>query len=462
MQVSKIYLKNFRNYQEQSINLASGTNVFIGQNGQGKTNILEAIYLCACARSHRTGRDLDLIKDQADFYQVEIEFESDSRADRSIKIVYQTKPRQVREIYYCGLKQAKISDFFGLFHAVIFAPEDLMLIKEGPAIRRRFLDLLISQIKPLYFKNLQSYQFFLKQRNQLLKNIKEMQQSLRQDKKDTLTSQKENYDFNLLQLTIWTEKLAEVLAQIIKVRQAYIDKIESIAKSSLLTISDGQENLQINYKTVSGIDPYAEEEEIYQALLKRYERQLDDDIFRGNTASGSHRDDLDLVIDGGLLKDRGSQGQQRSAVLALKLAELKIIEDETGEKPVLLLDDVMSELDPKRRARLLSSFESNQVFITCTDLNQIYPTFKGQLVEKSSLKDTLEEMGDSSAKEVEGQNPVSNADQEKRIGGKKTLHFAYDPATKEDPSKASQKAQERPSISFFKVKEATVKEQILL
>ncbi len=448
MQVSKISLKNFRNYQEQSIQLASGTNVFIGQNGQGKTNILEAIYLCACARSHRTGKDVDLIRDGADFYQVEIDFESDKQSERSIKIIYQTKPRQVREIYYCGLKQDKISDFFGLFHAVIFAPEDLMLIKEGPAIRRRFLDLLISQIKPLYFKNLQSYQFFLKQRNQLLKNLKEMQQALKQKGQD-LTE--ENYRFNLLQLTIWTEKLAEVLAKIIKVRQLYIDKIEKIAQMSLLAISDGQENLKINYKTVAGINPYAEEKEIYKDLLQRYNRQIDDDIFRGNTASGSHRDDLDMLIDGDLLKDRGSQGQQRSAVLALKLAELQIIEEETGEKPVLLLDDVMSELDQKRRARLLSSFESNQVIITCTDLSQIYPSFDGKLIEKSLTDHSSDQETQTAESETEGIE-----------GQEKVLIYSESKKAKSDLSKRPHKAQERPSISFFQVDSATVKEQILL
>lgn len=387
MQIKQIKLKNFRNYKEEIINVASGTNVFVGENAQGKTNILEAIYLCTCARSHRTGKDSELIREGADYYQVEIEFESDKNLTESIIINYQTKPKNIRDIYYCNFKQVKISDLFGLFHAVIFAPEDLMLIKEGPAGRRRFLDVLISQIKPLYFKNLQIYQQYLKQRNHLLKILRDMQIRRKQDKE---SFDHEVYKFNLLQLTIWSEKLAEVAAQIITTRKKYVDKIASFAKEALLKISDGKEELLIQYKTVSGIDPSKGVEAIREELLARYKRQEDNDISNGNTRSGSHRDDLELMLGSNLLKDRGSQGQQRSAVLALKLAELQIIEKETGRKPVLLLDDVMSELDEKRRTHLLSSFEDNQVFITCTDLAQIYPNYEGQLIDIKNNTDNQE------------------------------------------------------------------------
>lgn len=376
MKVKKLRLKNFRNYSDETIEIAPGTNIFVGQNAQGKTNILEAIYLCTCARSHRTGRDSELIKDGSDYYQVEIEFVSDKSLEETIKIEYKIKPSAERNIYYCGFKQDKISDLIGLFHAVIFAPEDVMLIKEGPSGRRRFLDLLISQIKPVYFKNLQLYQQYLKQRNNLLKILRDMQY---ERKTNDPKYDSEIYKFNILQLTIWTEHLAEVAAQIISTRYHYILQIAEIATQALYKISDGKEKLTINYNTVSGVDPNSGTDQIYENLMQRYLRQQEDDIQRGNTGQGSHRDDLELILDGNLLKDRGSQGQQRSAVLALKLAELQIIEDETGQKPILLLDDVMSELDDNRRTHLLAAFEDNQVFITCTDLAQIYPESKEEL-----------------------------------------------------------------------------------
>ena len=173
MKIKQIILKNYRNYEQEKIKFASGINVFVGKNAQGKTNILEAVYLCASARSHRTGKDAELIKDGHSYYQVKIDFSGKEMDDQSLEIKYSTKPRISRDIYYCDIKQNRIADLFGLFHAVIFAPEDLMLIKDGPAVRRRFIDVLISQIKPLYFRNLQLYQQYLKQRNHLLKTLRE-------------------------------------------------------------------------------------------------------------------------------------------------------------------------------------------------------------------------------------------------------------------------------------------------
>ena len=497
MKVKRIKLKNFRNYAEQTIEIASGTNVFVGQNAQGKTNILEAIYLCTCARSHRTGKDNDLIKDSADFYQVEIQFESDNSAfkDKSItkaeqivedktltvketlyndnssnnikklneknkknnftqllcqrnslveeiRIEYKKNPFIERNIYYCGFKQEKISDLIGLFHAVIFAPEDVMLIKEGPSARRRFLDLLISQIKPLYFRNLQLYQQYLKQRNNLLKILRDMQFDKRMNR-DAYDS--EIYKFNLLQLTIWTEHLAKISAQIISTRQKYILQIEEFAIKALEKISDGKEKLKINYKTVSGIDPKLDVNKIYENLMHRFERQQEDDIQRGSTGSVSHRDDLELMVDNNLLKERGSQGQQRSAVLALKLAELQIIENETNQKPVLLLDDVMSELDKKRRTHLLSAFEDNQVFITCTDLGQIYPEYKGKLLDKEEISDESSKMSDEES-EKNSNNVLNN----------------QKPASLENPRNERENNLNHSYINFFKVHQGTVKRQYLL
>ena len=386
MQITGLHLQNFRNYEDQNIEFCPGTNVFVGDNGQGKTNVLEAIYLTSCASSHRTSRDFELILHNKDFYRVTLGFIHENKSSESISLLYMDAQdnlsKRERQIFHNGFKLDKISDLFGIFNAVIFAPEDVLLVKEGPAKRRRYIDLLLSQVSPLYFRNLQQLQGILKQRNSLLKDIKQNISNNHISLKDVekiITKKIDIYQFDLshaavfsvINLEVWTERLAKIAAEIIYTRRKYIDEIEKIAQKILLEFTDEKEELLLRYKTISFAKNKESIEDIYLNLLKRYENSTIDDIFRGSTSIGPHRDDIDIFLNGQNIKNYASQGQQLSVVLSLKLAELEIIKNERKEKPVLLLDDVMSELDEKRRKKLVEIVKEHQVFITCTEIDQI-------------------------------------------------------------------------------------------
>lgn len=361
MQVRQIELTNFRNYSEQSITVQPDINVFFGANAQGKTNILEAVYLCACARSHRTSRDTDLIIQGQDLYRVKLRYALQSGQEEEIEIHFldsvnhdPQRLKAVRQIYQNGVRLEKVGDLMGLFHAVIFAPEDLMLIKEGPASRRRFLDLLISQVRPTYFQDLQRYSRLLQQRNKMLKDLREMKNDSAQE-----------------QLEVWDLSLAQCAARIIAQRLHYTQRITEVAAKSHAIISSGKEKLNVRYRSISGIMPNDGVPEISDKIYNKYKTNVYDDIQKGQTSVGPHRDDLELLLNDEPMKPYASQGQQRSAVLSLKLAELEIITQDIGERPVLLLDDVMSELDADRRRCLLESIDEAQVFVTCTDANHV-------------------------------------------------------------------------------------------
>ena len=372
MIITKITLNQFRNYLDQEITTSPGINVFFGDNAQGKTNILEAVYLCTCARSHRTARDSDLILHDKDQYGVKIEFICQNGSTESVEIRFldavngdAQRSRSLRQIYHNGLKLDRISDMMGLFHAVIFAPEDLMIVKEGPATRRRYLDLLISQIRPGYFVHLQQYNKIINQRNRLLKMLR-----------DQGYGRGKNLDTTrLMQLDVWDDALTKEAVAVIKQRRIFTERIAEIAAKAQNDISSGKEQLNVKYKSVPGIDINTKDDQLAERLLRKLKSMLYDDIEKGSTQVGPHRDDLDLSLDGSSLKPFASQGQQRSAVLALKLAELIILREETGEAPVFLLDDVMSELDENRRNSLLENIHEAQVFVTCTDTEQIVKEF---------------------------------------------------------------------------------------
>lgn len=368
MIIRKIELTQFRNYERQIIATEPGINVFYGDNAQGKTNILEAVYLCACARSHRTSRDAEMIRHSADHYSVRIEFVNQNGSDDEIEISYfeavtgdPQRTRSQRIVRHNGLKLDRIADLMGLFHAVIFAPEDLMLVKEGPATRRRYLDLLISQVRPTYFLTLQQFSRHLLQRNKLLKDLRDT----RVGGKFVLDEQAE------LQLDVWNQSLAEHAAALIEQRLIYTKRIAELAGQSQSEISSGKEKLYVKYKTIAGIKPNMSKSKIYDIYYEKLKSMINEDLEKGSTGVGPHRDDLELSLDGDGLKPFASQGQQRTAVLSLKLAELAILRQDTGEAPVLLLDDVMSELDENRRNSLLHNINDAQVFVTCTDAQQV-------------------------------------------------------------------------------------------
>lgn len=334
MYINKIKLQNFRNYNEQEINLNKSINVFYGDNAQGKTNILEAIFLCTFGKSFRTNKEKELIKLGKDNANVIIEYEKKDR-DGKISISISDK----KQILVNGIKIKKLSELLGNINIVIFTPDDINILKGGPALRRRFLDMMIGQLKPNYVYILNMYIKTLEQRNNYLRQIKE-----------------ENKPENLLD--IWDEKLIEYADIIYKYRKEFIDKIKKKINIIHKKITDEKEEINIQY--ISN----CESKEAYSELLKQ-RRKLD--IIKGFTTKGIHRDDFEIYINNKELSIYGSQGQNRTAILSLKLSELQVIYDEIEEEPILLLDDFMSELDINRRKNFLNNIKNTQVIITCAE-----------------------------------------------------------------------------------------------
>ncbi len=334
MWINKIKINNFRNYKNEEINLNKNINIFYGENAQGKTNIIESIFLSSMGKSFRTKKDKEMIHLNEERASVEIFFNKLDR-DGKIKIDLENK----KSIYLNGIKLKKLSELLGNINIVIFTPDDINILKGGPQNRRKFLDIMISQLKPNYMYNLNLYLKTLEQRNNYLRQIKE-----------------ENKDENLLE--IWDEKLAEYANNIYKYRNEFINKIKNKIKIIHEEITDKKENIKIEYITE------CDNKEKYLELLKQ-RRKLD--IIKGYTTKGIHRDDFMIYINDRELSIYGSQGQHRTAILSLKLSELNIILEETGEYPILLLDDFMSELDEKRRKHFLENIKNTQVIITCTE-----------------------------------------------------------------------------------------------
>ena len=391
MRIQELQLHNFRNYEQLRLEFQPGVNVLFGLNGQGKTNLLEAIYLCTAARSHRTAKDKDLIRHDSGGYNVKLLFaapEGESYQE-SLEVRYRSQRSAVggsktneRTILHDGMELPRVADLMGIFHAVMFAPEDLQLIKDGPRERRRFLDILISQLRPLYFVDLQRLQTTLQQRNALLKFF-----------------QSQGYQsFQRSQLEIWNTQLAAVSARIINVRFEICQQLSNIANSFHTLISDQKENLKVRYRTRSSLRFDMDTAELEAQLLQDLNDSIEDDISRGYTSIGPQRDDIVFRLDGKDLRNYGSQGQQRTAVLALKLSELRIIEDVTGEKPILLLDDVMSELDRFRRQALIQVITDSQIFITCTDPEQV----AADLNREGEQQISLYEVENGSVRPLEG------------------------------------------------------------
>ena len=334
MWIKKIELKNFRNYKNQKLELNKNVNVLYGENAQGKTNIIESIFLCSMGKSFRAKKDKEMIKLDEDSCSVEVEYEKSDREGK-IKIEIGNK----KNIFVNDIKIKRLSELLGKINIVIFTPDDIEIIKGGPDQRRKFLDIMISQLRPNYIHILSLYQKTIEQRNNYLKQIKEEQK-----------------DENLLE--IWDEKLAEYAIKICEYRKEFIEKLKPKMEKLHKEITNNKEEIKIEYVTE------CLDKKIYLDLLKE-RRKLD--ILKGFTTKGVHRDDFVIYINGRQLNVYGSQGQQRTSILTLKLAELNLIYDEIGEYPILLLDDFMSELDKNRRESLIQHIKETQVIITCTD-----------------------------------------------------------------------------------------------
>ncbi len=388
MQVTNLRLKNFRNYADLTLALSSGINIFLGANAQGKTNILEAICYASLGRSHRTHQDSDLIRFSEPAGILQLAF---SRRDVPSRIDIQL-PRKGRRKLVLNGQSIRPKDLVGSLNTVLFSPEDLFLIKGAPAGRRHFLDSEISQASPAYYHELLTYNRLLQQRNTLLKRIRE-------------------HHASPALLAPWDPQLARSAAKITKKRQEAVKKLHMLANLMQRKISGSKENLSLTYeihglerndsiferqretirnplsrsvdsvgsplppdtKKTSTIEQPPTSNQVTSPLESWYNKRLEErhelDILRGVTSVGPHRDDLAMTVNGIDLRAYGSQGQQRTGALALKLAELEFLRSETGEYPILLLDDVMSELDASRREALLAFLQREhiQTIVTATD-----------------------------------------------------------------------------------------------
>ena len=333
MIVKSIYLENFRNYKAQEIKLENNINVFYGNNAQGKTNILEALYFCAFGRSFRTHKDAELICFNNENAKIVVEF---NKTDRDKKIEIALGKRVKKQIKVNGIKINKNSELLGNMNLVIFSPDDIIILKESPASRRKFLDILISQLRPNYAHILSEYNKVLDNRNAMLKSQR------------------------LDGIEIWNEQLANFAEKIYEYRKEYIDKISQNIKKISPNLTNDKEMLTIQYKTQFNVK---------SEFVEHLKRNLKVDLIRGYTSVGIHRDDFELFVNERELNLYGSQGQHRTAILALKFAEMEIIKEEVGEKPILLLDDITSELDLERIGLIFDKISGYQVLITCTDAN---------------------------------------------------------------------------------------------
>lgn len=350
MHIKKISLSNFRNYEKAEIELASNVNIFIGNNAQGKTNLLEAIYVAGFGKSFRTSKDTELIKMDCDTATTHL---SAIKHGREFTIDYRIKKNKKKEIKVNGSSLTKISELIGFFNIVIFSPEDLKLIKGTPVDRRKFIDRELSHISPTYCAKLIEYHKILTQRNNLLRQI-----STKSSLKSTLF--------------IWNEKLSTVGTEIILRRIEFIEKLNITSNKIHYGISGGKEVLALIYLPNLKSAKLCDKEKIIAEFEKKLVDSEFTDIKRGFTSVGPHRDDMTFLINDIDIRNYGSQGQQRTAALSLKLSEIEIIKEEVGEYPILLLDDVMSELDIYRQNDLVKTLSKMQMIITTTDVNNIF------------------------------------------------------------------------------------------
>ena len=362
MKIVQLRLRDFRSYSECLFAPCDGVTALVGDNGQGKTNILEAVYLTCTGRSHRTRQDRDLVRWGADAADVEIDA---LRRDGSHNVEIILPAVGKRRLKVAGQEVSRSGEMLGHVTGVLFSPEDLRTVKDGPAERRRFVDMALSQLQPAYYYAMQRYNRALKQRNELLRAA-----AARPALMSTLDA--------------WDEQLAEVGADLVRRRREYISKLSLVAGSTHRDIASDRERLEIQYHpNVNGERP----QELMDALFAARET----DARRLTTSVGPHRDDVVLSVDGRDVRAFGSQGQQRTAALSMRLAELNVMHDALGEWPVLMLDDVMSELDPSRRRQLLTHIKGIQTLVTCTDPDDLAGAETGAVWRVADAK--LEKIG---------------------------------------------------------------------
>lgn len=348
MRLNDIQLEHYRNYDQLALDFPKSLNIILGENAQGKTNLLESINVLAMTRSHRTSNEKELINWQSDFARITGTVQKKT-TKVPLELLLSAKGRKTKVNH---IEQKKLSSYVGQLNVILFAPEDLSLVKGSPQIRRKFLDMELGQINPIYLYDLVQYQTILKQRNQYLK--------------------KADGRVDEVYLDVLSEQLADFGSKVITARLRFVDRLTYWAKQLHQQITYGKEQLALEYVSTIDFANGAEQPEIYQAFLAQLKQNRARELFKATTFIGPHRDDLLFFIDEKNVQTYGSQGQQRTTALSVRLAEIDLMAEETGEYPLLLLDDVMSELDNERQLHLLETIEGKvQTFLTTTSLEHL-------------------------------------------------------------------------------------------
>lgn len=348
MYIKSIAIKNYRNYEIMKLEFDLKLNIIIGDNAQGKTNLLEAIYVSGFGKSFRTAKDSDLVSFGKEIANVKIELQKDNGLLEIIE--YRINDKSKKEFLINGVNITKISELLGTMNIILFYPDDLKLIKESPVERRKFLNRELSHISKIYCADIIDYNKILIQRNELLKKI-----LYKPEFRDLID--------------VWDEQLTDKGARIILRRKKFIEDLNVISRKIHADVTKNKEILNVAYiTTIKNMENY---DTIKSDLMIKLRKSIDTDIRRGYTSVGPHRDDIETTINGINIKSFGSQGQQRTAALSLKLSEIEIIKNDVGEYPILLLDDVMSELDVNRQKDLIYTLMNVQTIITTTDIKNL-------------------------------------------------------------------------------------------
>lgn len=358
MYFKSIELQNFRNYSDLSLDFDPKLNIIFGENAQGKTNLIESLFIMGLGKSFRTNKDQDMIAFGKEFSKA-VSVVCDEDEETEIEVIYQKEGKILK---VDGVKLQRTVDLLENVYIVVFSPDDLKIIKEGPDNRRKFLDRELCQINPVYYSDLGNYKKVLKQRNYLLKT--------------------HNSDEKLFE--VFDEALADYGLRLVKERIDFTERLGKISTRIHGEISGGRENLAVSYE--SKITKQFTKEEYKEKLKENFES----DVYKGYTSFGPHKDDICIEVNGTDLRSYGSQGQQRTAALSLKLAEIDLIKQETGKDAVLLLDDVLSELDAGRQKYLVQAMKNVQVFITTASIDEkireLLPDGKAFLVDKATVE----------------------------------------------------------------------------
>ena len=361
MYCKRITVRDFRNVERASVEFCDGVNVLVGENAQGKTNLLEGIFYASVGRSFRAATTAQLIKFGCENAEISLDFQDKNREQNITVRIFKDKKRLIEKN---GVRAERLSDIVGSFRAVLFCPEHLSLIKDGPAERRAYLDMAISRLYPLYIYSLQKYNFALKQRNALIKNA---------------LSDRATFDATV---ELWNEQLAEEAAVIADMRSKFVQRAEKYIKKFFSEMTDGEETPKVAYHSCAGLaaEDYSDRQKTKQAYLTMLSSSYEREISAGATLFGVHKDDLDITLNGKSARIYSSQGQQRSLALSMKLAEGEICREEFGDEPVFLFDDVLSELDASRRDYLVNRMKDKQVIITTCEPDALKSVIDGRKI----------------------------------------------------------------------------------